>query len=204
MDCMGGLTMVQRMQFPRIVIFARLPVPGECKTRLIPEYGPDGAAAIYTRLLRHTVDQALESGLPVEVRTTGGSEAEFRKLLGDGPTFVPQGDGDLGAKLARVEHPALVVGSDCPGVIPNLFVAAATALAERDVVIGPATDGGYYLIGFNRDVSFLFDDIEWSTDGVFAETMARLARAQVAPAVLPELADIDEPEDLVDWPEFHP
>ncbi|WP_229658156.1 TIGR04282 family arsenosugar biosynthesis glycosyltransferase [Blastomonas marina] len=201
---MGQPVMVDSMAIPRIVIFARLPVPGECKTRLIPEYGPEGATKIYRSLLLHTVEQALKSGLPVEIRTTGGCAAEFRKLLGDGPTFVPQGDGDLGAKLARVEHPALVVGSDCPGVIPNLFVAAATALAEREVVIGPASDGGYYLIGFNRDVAFLFDDMEWSTDRVFEETMARLAQAQVAPAVLPELADVDEPEDLADWPEFGP
>lgn len=204
MECMGEPVMVVSMQSPRIVIFARLPVPGGCKTRLIPEFGPEGAATIYRKLLLHTVEQAEASGLPVELRITGGSAEEFRELVGDGPTLVPQGDGDLGAKLARVEPPALVVGSDCPAVIPNLFVAAATALAERDVVIGPASDGGYYLIGFNRDVYFLFDDMEWSTDGVFAETMARLAKAQIAPAVLPELADVDEPADLADWPEFLP
>lgn len=196
--------MVAAMPFPRIVIFARLPVPGECKTRLIPRFGAEGAAAIYRKLLLHTVKQAQASGLPVELRVTGGSEDAFRALVGDGPALVPQGGGDLGAKLARVEPPALIVGSDCPGVIPKLFVAAATALAERDVVIGPASDGGYYLIGFSRDVSFLFGEMEWSTDSVFAETMARLAAKRVAPAVLPELADVDEPEDLADWPAFRP
>ena len=196
--------MVAHMQFPRIVIFARLPVPGECKTRLIPAFGAKGAAQIYAGLLRHTVEQAEASGLPVELRTTGGNDDAFRAVVGYGPTLVPQGDGDLGAKLARVEGPALIVGSDCPGVIPNLFVAAATALAERGVVIGPATDGGYYLLGFNRDVSFLFENMEWSTQSVFGETMARLAARQIAPAVLPELADIDEPADLAQWPDFLP
>lgn len=192
------------MAVPRIVIFCRLPVAGECKTRLIPEFGPEGAAAIYRKLLLHTVKQALASGLPVELRVTGGSETAFRELVGKGPSIVDQGGGDLGAKLARIEVPALVVGSDCPGVIPNLFLAAAEALAERDCVIGPASDGGYYLIGLNRPLPFLFEDMEWSTDRVFAETMARLAQAQVAPAVLPELADVDEPEDLASWPQFQP
>ncbi len=192
------------MANPRIVIFCRLPVAGECKTRLIPALGPDGAAKVYRMLLLHTVEQAQVSGLPVELRVTGGSEGKFRELVGEGPSIVEQGDGDLGEKLARVEAPALVVGSDCPGVVPNLFVAAAKALATRDCVIGPASDGGYYLIGFNRPLPFLFEDMAWSTDSVFAETMARLARAQVAPAVLPELSDVDEPEDLADWPELQP
>ena len=204
MECTGTRGMVIAMQFPRIVIFARLPVAGECKTRLIPAFGADGAAAIYRKLLLHTVRQAEASGLPVELRITGGSEAEFRALVGDGPVLVEQGDGDLGERLARVAPPALIVGSDCPGVIPNLFIAAATALAERDVVIGPAQDGGYYLIGFNREVPFLFTDMEWSTPNVFSQTMARLAQAQIAPAVLPELADVDAPEDLAQWPEFRP
>ncbi len=192
------------MALARIVIFARLPIAGECKTRLIPEFGPEGAASIYRKLLLHTVAQAQASGLPVELRVTGGSEAAFRELVGEGPAIVGQGTGDLGAKLARVRPPALIVGSDCPGITPALFAAAATALAQRGVVIGPAGDGGYYLIGFDREVSFLFGDMEWSTDSVFSRTLARLAEADIAPAVLPELADVDEPEDLADWPEFRP
>lgn len=192
------------MQLPRIVIFARLPVAGACKTRLIPAFAAEGAAAIYRKLLLHTVRQAVASGLPVELRITGGSEGKFRAMVGDGPLIVEQGDGDLGEKLARVEAPALVVGSDCPGLVPSLFAAAAEALATRDCVIGPASDGGYYLIGFNRPLPFLFENMAWSTDSVLAETMARLARAQIAPFVLPELADVDEPEDLAHWPEFLP
>ena len=118
--------------------------------------------------------------------------------------WVSQGDGDLGTKLARVGPPALVVGSDCPGLTAGMLAEAAEALAARDVAIGPASDGGYYLIGFNRDVSFLFDEMEWSTDRVFAETMARLEARDIAPAILPELSDLDEPGDLADWPGFLP
>ena len=189
---------------PRLSIFARLPVPGKVKTRLIPALGEEGAARLYARLLALTVEVARESGLDFELRVTGGEIGAFQGLFGDDVPVVDQGDGDLGARMARVQAPALLIGSDCPGITAPLLRAAAGALEDRRVVLGPANDGGYYLIGYREPVPFLFEDMEWSTDSVFAETMARLARAQIAPAVLPELADVDEPEDLADWPEFRP
>ena len=143
-----------------------------------------------------------ESGLPFELRVTGGEEEAFRSLYGDTVTLTPQGDGDLGARMARVAAPNLIIGSDCPGVIPELFRAAAGALEERDVVIGPATDGGYYLIGMTRPMPFLFEDMEWSTPRVFADTLGRLAQRGIAPAILPELSDVDTGEDLAAWPQF--
>ena len=187
---------------PRVSVFARLPVPGEVKTRLIPALGAEGAARLYARLLAMTVAAVRESGLGFELRVTGGEPAMFRSIYGDDVAVVPQGEGDLGARMARVDPPALIIGSDCPAMSAPLLKAAAGALADRDVVIGPATDGGYYLIGFTRPVPFLFADMEWSTPGVFSETLARLARQQIAPAILPELSDIDTGEDLVRWPEL--
>ena len=187
---------------PKLVIFARLPVPGKAKTRLIPALGEDGAARLYARLLNRTVEEAKASGLPFQLRVTGGERAAFRELYGEDIEVVEQGHGDLGERMARVEGPALIIGSDCPGMTAPLIRAAAGALEDRSVVVGPATDGGYYLIGFREQLPWLFADMEWSTPTVFAHTLSRLAARGLGPAVLPELSDIDTPEDLASWPEL--
>ncbi|MBY6218674.1 MULTISPECIES: TIGR04282 family arsenosugar biosynthesis glycosyltransferase [Qipengyuania] len=190
------------MVSPKLSIFARLPVPGQVKTRLVPAVGEEGAARIYARLLAHTVEVAKESGLDFELRVTGGEVEAFHSLFGSNVAVVDQGGGDLGAKMARVEAPALLIGSDCPGISVPLLQAAAGALDDRRVVLGPANDGGYYLIGFTEPVPFLFEDMEWSTPKVLPETLTRLAARGYGPAILPELADIDTGEDLAAWPEF--
>ena len=190
------------MVTPKLSIFARLPVPGRVKTRLIPALGEEGAARLYARLLAQTVEVARDTGLDFELRVTGGEIAAFHQLFGKDIAVVDQGGGDLGAKMARVRAPALLIGSDCPGVTASLLRAAAAALDDRRVILGPANDGGYYLIGFTEPVPFLFDDMEWSTSHVFPEPLRRLVERGMGPAVLPELADIDTPEDLAQWPEF--
>ena len=187
---------------PRLSIFARLPVPGQVKTRLIPALGEEGAARLYARLLAQTVEVARESGLDFELRVTGGQVAAFHQLFGADVAVVDQGEGDLGEKMGRVDAPALLVGSDCPGVTAPLLRAAADALEDRRVVLGPANDGGYYLIGFREPVPYLFDDMAWSTPSVLPTTLARLAQRGIGPAILPELADIDTAEDFASWPEF--
>ena len=190
------------MVSPKLSIFARLPVPGQVKTRLVPAVGEEGAARIYARLLAHTVEVAKESGLDFELRVTGGEVEAFHSLFGSNVAVVDQGGGDLGAKMGRVEAPAMLIGSDCPGISVPLLQAAAGALDDRRVVLGPANDGGYYLIGFTEPVPFLFEDMEWSTPKVLPETLTRLAARGYGPAILPELADIDTGEDLAAWPEF--
>ncbi|NNC53663.1 MAG: glycosyltransferase [Erythrobacter sp.] len=190
------------MASPKLSIFARLPAPGKVKTRLIPAVGEEGAARIYARLLAHTVEVARESGLDFELRVTGGEIAAFHDLFGADTKVVDQGGGDLGEKMGRVGAPALLIGSDCPGISVPLLQAAAGALDDRRVVLGPANDGGYYLIGFTEPVPFLFDDMEWSTPKVLPETLSRLAVHGYGLAVLPELADIDTAEDLAQWPEL--
>ncbi|MDG6077971.1 glycosyltransferase [Erythrobacter litoralis] len=187
---------------PKLSIFARLPVPGKVKTRLIPALGEEGAARLYARLLAMTVEAARESDVDFELRVTGGAPELFKRIYGKDVSVCEQGEGDLGERMARVEAPALIIGSDCPAMSPELLNAAAGALDDRDVVLGPATDGGYYLIGFNRAVPFLFEDMEWSTPKVFTETLSRLADRRIGPAILPELADIDTGEDLARWPEL--
>ncbi len=187
-----------------ISIFARWPEPGKAKTRLIPAFGAVGAAAIYTKLLAHTVEVARASGVPFELRVTGAAPDAFRAGLGEDLQIVEQGEGDLSAKLARVPAPAIVVGSDCPGLTPAVLRAARDTLETDPMVIGPASDGGYYLLGYREDADFAFRDMEWSTPLVFAETLQRFVTAGIRPAVLPELSDVDTAEDLADWPEFLP
>lgn len=189
---------------PKIVIFARWPEAGKVKTRLAGVFGNDGAASIYRRLLDHTLAAARESGLPIELRVTGESQTAFEKAFGPGLTVSEQGEGDLGDRLARVEPPALVIGSDLPALSPELLRAAAKALASSEVVIGPARDGGYWLIGLRRATPWLFTDMAWSTPAVLPETLARLGAREIVPCLLPELADMDEPADLDHWPEFLP
>ena len=185
-------------------IFARWPEPGKAKTRLIPGFGAEGAALIYTKLLAHTVEVARASGIPFELRVTGAEPEAFRASLGKDVRVIEQGDGDLTDKLSRVTPPAIVIGSDCPGLTPQLLWAAHDTLASKEMVIGPARDGGYYLLGYNVDARFAFTDMPWSTDKVFEETLRRFVARGIRPAVLPELSDIDTAEDLEDWPEFLP
>lgn len=189
---------------PTLHVFARWPEPGQAKTRLIPHLGPRGAARLYRRLLEHTLGEVRRSGLPCTVRTTGADPARFRAAFGSDLAYRDQGEGDLGARLARIEAAALVIGSDCPDCDSAILSRAASTLASHRAVIGPASDGGYYLIGFSEPMPALFEAMEWSTEGVFGETMKRFAALGVEPLVLPELRDIDTPEDLALYPAFAP
>lgn len=192
------------MTAPLISIFCRWPAPGEAKTRLIPTFGAEGAAAIYGKLLGHTVAVARASTLPFELRVTGAPPANFRARWGEDLQVSEQGEGDLTARLTRVPAPAIVIGSDCPGLTPELLRAARDALEAAPAVIGPASDGGYYLLGTNEHAGFTFRDMPWSTAQVFALTMQRFAAQGIEPIILPQLSDVDEPQDLDQWPEFLP
>lgn len=186
------------------MIFARWPQPGMVKTRLARAYGEQGAARIYRRLLDHTLAAVRDSGLPVELRVTGASCERFEEEFGPGISVHDQGPGDLGERLARVEPPALVIGSDLPALSASLLREAAALLASHEAVIGPARDGGYWLIGLRKPSPWLFTGMPWSTPAVHSETLARMEARGVTPGLLPELADIDEPGDLAGWPEFAP
>jgi rSAM/selenodomain-associated transferase 1 len=189
---------------PRIVVFARWPEPGKVKTRLASALGPEGAAAVYRRLLAHTIDVARSSGLPFELRITGAAPERFAGEFGADIVVTEQGEGNLGARMARVQTPVLIVGSDLPALSPDLLREAANALTSREIVLGPARDGGYWLIGQRKPCPWLFTEMAWSTPQVLPETLARCRQRGIEPALLPELADVDEPGDLADWPEFAP
>ena len=186
---------------PVVTLFAKYPRAGEVNTRLIPALGPDGAAALHRRLTERMLETARASGLPVEVRYAGASHEDFAAWLGD-VALVEQGEGDLGARLARVEAPAILLGADVPDLRAGHLRAAAEALAEVPVAIGPAQDGGYYLLGFREPVAFLFEEMVWGTGFVLAETRRRLEERGVAYRLLETLSDCDRPEDLSRWPEL--
>ena len=187
---------------PEIAIFARWPEPGKAKTRLIPAVGAEGAAKVYAKLLELTVREARESGLPFHLRVTGDDPQRFRDWLGDDLDVRDQGDGDLGEKLTRVPTPGIMIGSDCPGLTAALLREAASVLPNREAVIGPAEDGGYWLLGLAKPCPELFTDMAWSTREVYPETLRRMEALGIAPHLLPELADIDTGEDLEKWPEL--
>jgi hypothetical protein len=183
---------------PRVALLTRWPEPGKAKTRLIPALGPQGAAVLHRRLTERTVATVRAAGLALEIRSTGAAPAQFRDWLGV-DNVADQGEGDLGQRLARTAEslPVLLLGADIPGLSPAHLAAAAKALATAPAVIGPAADGGYWLLGLAAPLPGLFEDIDWGTGTVFAQTLAKL------PAGTPRLetlADLDTPEDLAHWP----
>lgn len=186
---------------PRLVLFARFPVPGRAKTRLIPALGAEGAAALHRRLTERTLATLRATGLPVELRTTGAPVAAFRRWLGE-VDCVPQGAGHLGVRMRRAaaQVPAILVGADVPDLEPRHLLAAADALAKTPVAIGPAEDGGYYLIGVAAPLPWLFAPMAWGTEVVRATTLDRLARRGVAATLLEPLSDLDTADDLKRWP----
>ncbi|WP_017671442.1 TIGR04282 family arsenosugar biosynthesis glycosyltransferase [Blastomonas sp. AAP53] len=189
---------------PDLVLFAKYPLPGYAKTRLIPALGAQGAANVHRYLARRTVDTLLQSGAPVEVRYAGTDETAFRSWLGDGATFAKQVEGGLTERLidAGRDHGHVFLGADTPDLQVAHVREAIAALETHDIVIGPAEDGGYYLIGMHQARPELLHNMPWSTAEVTPETLRRCKDLGLSVALLPVLADCDRPEDLQRWPEL--
>lgn len=185
----------------RILVFAKAPVPGRVKTRLIPALGADGAAALAAKMLEFAVVEALATGLPVEL--CGEPDSEQWHEARPGLALTAQGEGDLGERLARAaarvvnEEPVLLIGSDCPELDRARLRAAAGVLEGEDSVIHPANDGGYALLGLTRFDLSIFEGIDWSTAAVAAQTMTRIEALGWSLHIGETLRDIDEPEDLI-------
>lgn len=196
------------MQTDRLIIFTRYPEPGGAKERLIEVLGDAGAAELSRRLAERTIERAdalsAQRPVAVEIRYDGADERAMEEWLGLDRTYLPQGAGDLGARMARACTEAfadgaervVVVVADCPALDRVHLERAFDALVLHDVVAGPATDGGSYLIGMRRFIPALFSDMPWGSGTLYAETIKRLRGNEIAFVALEELSSVDRPEDL--------
>lgn len=192
----------------RIILFTKYPQSGKVKTRLIPVLGPNGAAALQQKLLLKTMAAldaaAVQTGAEIEVRFDGGTRTRFSRMLGNKPRYVPQGEGDLGSRMEKSISDAfdggiskvVLVGADIPYLSARIIMNAILALDTADVVIGPAIDGGYYLIALGQRIPELFREIPWSSSRVFELTTSRLHTAGFSYSLVDRLRDLDRPEDL--------
>ena len=209
-----------------VIVLAKAPLPGLAKTRLIPALGAAGAAARAERLLDDAVDRALAARLgPVLLCGTPDVQhpAFIRHAARPGVALALQVGADLGERMHHAlagvlglaspktvpntlpaalpaPHQALLIGTDSPALSACLLRQAAAALATTDVVLVPALDGGYALIGLHQPAPSLFTGMLWSTPQVLASTRQRLAAAGLRHVELPAVQDIDEPADLAHLP----
>jgi rSAM/selenodomain-associated transferase 2/rSAM/selenodomain-associated transferase 1 len=194
---------------PALHVFAKDPVPGRVKTRLAAQVGDDAAALVYRELAERTLATAVASraaGVVGEVvlwcdpdPVLPAFDAWGRRF---GVTLCAQGPGDLGRRMhaalrASLDHgrAALLIGTDAPAIDVAYLARAAAALGDHDVVLGPADDGGYVLVGLARDAD-IFSGIRWGGDDVMAATRARVARAGLAAYEMPASWDVDTAADL--------
>ena len=195
----------------RLIVFTRYPEPGKAKTRLIPALGAEAAADLHRQMTEHTLAQVkpLQQSRPltVEIWFAGGVHSRMQSWLGSDVTYQPQPDGDLGDRMVQAFQTAfdggvksaVIIGTDCPELTDALLTEAFQALQQTDLVLGPATDGGYYLIGLQRLVPELFKMIAWSTDRVFQQTVDIANNLNLSLTTLPTLTDVDRPDDLPVW-----
>lgn len=192
-----------------LIVFAKAPVPGQAKTRLAPAIGFDAAARLAGVMLANTLHNAVASRIgPVELCCAPDTgHAQFQQAAGSGVIISEQGGGDLGKRMERALSRGLatyarvvLIGTDAPQLDAAMLRRAAKALLARDVVIAPATDGGYVLVGLARRAPSLFESVAWSSAQVMAQTRARIDALALSFHELPTLHDVDEPQDLVHVP----
>ena len=196
-----------RTHASRLVVFLKAPRAGAVKTRLAESLGADAACAAYRQLVEALLNNL--AALPKAELCFAPVEAasEIKQWLHPGWTSCPQVGGDLGERMhaAFAEHfesdaqHVVIIGSDCPDVTVTDIEDAWLALEGHDVVLGPALDGGYWLIGLREPQPALFSAMTWSTDRVFGETMRRAREGNLRVATLRELSDVDTVSDWERW-----
>jgi len=187
-------------------IFAKPPYPGSVKTRLIPDIGADKAASVYRYCLEYTLEVVGKSGLEYQLFL---SEDCDDALFQQEEHSLQKGD-DLGQRmyhaflelLDTASDGALIIGTDCLDLTPMHLQDAARSLADHELVLIPALDGGYALIGCTTIEPGLFKDLRWSTDQVYRQTVANAQRLNYRVASLETLRDIDTLQDLEHYPEL--
>jgi rSAM/selenodomain-associated transferase 1 len=201
-----------------LIIFTRYPEKGKTKTRLIPLLGAEGSANLQRKMTEETVKKAkiLQSKLKININIyfTEGNEKLMSEWLGNDLVFKTQREGDLGQKMQEAFQEAfnnhnqqvVLIGVDCPKLDEVILQEAFKSSQNHDLVIGPALDGGYYLIGLNRLIPELFQGINWGSSEVFNQTKNIAQNLGLKIHYLPQLYDIDRPEDLqlIDCPPYPP
>lgn len=197
------------------MVFVKEPRPGAVKTRLAARLGDERAASLYRALAEEEIRRTAPRGDEYErlfFFDPPGARPALEAWL-PGQVLVPQAAGDLGVRMATAFEEAFargarrvaVIGSDVPWIARDDVLEALESLDHHDVAIGPATDGGYYLLALHRPEPALFRGIPWSTPGVFTATLERAAERGLGVAVLRTLGDIDTAEDLrAAWPLLRP
>lgn len=187
-------------------IFARPPLPGTVKTRLIPDIGADKAARVYHYCLEYTLAVARQSGLDYQLFLSAESDDP---LFQGEPYSLQRGD-DLGIRMYHAfqellrhgSDGALIIGTDCLDLTSMHLQSAAQALADHELVLLPAIDGGYALIGCTSIDPALFNKLQWSSDRVYRQTTANARKLNYRVRALESVRDIDTLQDLENYPEL--
>lgn len=187
-----------------IILFVRHPEKGRVKTRLARDIGDDRALEIYKQLLDHT--QAITKELDCDrfvfyadaiVANDIWEGNDYRKRVQAGDTLGERMKNAFAEVFDNGYQKVVIIGSDCPQLSSALISDAFKTLDTTDVVIGPATDGGYYLLALNYMITAVFENKQWSTDTVLTDTVADLEKLAVTYSLAPVLRDIDTADDLV-------
>jgi len=198
-----------------LLIFTRYPEPGKVKTRLISALGPVGACNLHRRLTSHILQIAKNYAAATQrdfsVCFDGANVREMQQMFGLEYDFFPQSEGDLGYRmsaafaqfLAQGRKRVVLIGSDCPGITGEFLDAAFYHLRNHNLFLGPATDGGYYLIGQSAHFPELFQNLPWGTAEILTMTIKRAASLGLKTKLLKTLTDIDRPGDLPVWDKFN-
>ncbi len=196
-----------RSEETEILVFAKSPRLGRVKTRLARTMGEEAALRLYRSFVADLLDTLSDIGRRVAIcHHPANAEPAMRAWLGDRWIYRPQTGADLGARMANAladsfaegaAH-ALVVGGDLPDLPTSVISAGFRGIETNGAVLGPARDGGYYLIGFSASAfqPAVFRDIPWGTDAVYSRTLARMAQSGLTPATLPVWSDVDTEDDL--------
>jgi rSAM/selenodomain-associated transferase 1 len=190
-----------------MLLFVKSPEKGKVKSRLSEAIGEEMALALYKHFVLDTVATLKKERRPFKVCFYPADSREMVVgWLGNGLAYMPQLGEDLGKRMENAFHQifsegfsrAIIIGSDIPDLPVTVLHEALESLKTSDAVIGPAVDGGYYLIGFRADTFLpdVFDGQAWSTDSVFGDTMALFERSAYRVHRLPEWRDVDTFEDL--------
>ena len=200
----------------RLIIFTRYPEVGSTKTRMIPILGADGAANLQREMTEHVLSQvagpSASNNLAIEICYDGANEDLMRLWLGSEFEYVLQKGNNVGERMQRAfEHAfesgatsAVIIGTDIPDLTARIVKDAFKVLKQKDMVLGPAKDGGYYLIGFPKTAFFLaagdlFAGIKWGESDVLKKTINTATDLGIRYSLVDELKDVDRPEDLAIW-----